>query len=114
MGDAHLRSSSNKLKYKKYEPKNYSAKLPSHTNKELEELVEPHVGSFNFFLDEGLKLAVSDLEKVEYESDSGRIVWWIENAHITHPCDSRENKVLPHTVRLSSIEIGKYYNLTVS
>jgi hypothetical protein len=53
----------------------------------LQSLGKPHVGSFNFMLDEGLKLAVQDIDPVEFifEPTGDRIKLWLVDARLEAP-----------------------------
>ncbi len=84
----------------KFDPAKFIAKQAK-VHQELEDLVEPHVSSFNFCLEEGLRLAVADLDKVEYEDENFRAAWWFENVAITKPEDpisAVNRKVYPNEV----------------
>jgi hypothetical protein len=53
----------------------------------LQSLGKPHVGSFNFMLDEGPKLAVQDIDPVEFifEPTGDRIKLWLVDARLEAP-----------------------------
>lgn len=84
-------------------------------HKELQKLIDPHINSFNFCLNEGLKLAVSDLDPVIVEGDAiderknggtsfagKRMVFRMEDVTVGYPVEGREEKpVFPHTCRES-------------
>eukprot|EP00644_Phytophthora_capsici_P006278 jgi/Phyca11/18029/fgenesh1_pg.PHYCAscaffold_32_\ len=85
-------------------PSSSSRSVPAKTNAKLQKLVSPHLDSFNFFLTEGLDLAVSDMSKVPVElPNQHRMDLWIENAQIGYPTTENqitgEQKLLPSECR---------------
>ena len=78
--------------------------IPAKCNPELERLVAPHVDSFNYFLSEGLKQTVSDLERVELENPltEQKLTWWIDEVQLSYPvrafASSQEKPVFPQEV----------------
>lgn len=62
------------------------------SNDKLQKLVSPHVDSFNFFLTEGLDLAVADLARVPVEiPNQHQMMLWIESAQVGFP--TSENQI---------------------
>jgi DNA-directed RNA polymerase beta subunit len=52
-------------------------------NVDLQNLVRPHIDSFNYFLDEGLKLALANIDSRRYfDSKGNKIEYWIEDVQI--------------------------------
>jgi hypothetical protein len=85
------------------------SQLPEHFSPELEELFKPHIESFNFFLQEGLKLAISDLDKVEIETTTGRLSWKIEDVVLGYPSRGGElgkDSVWPAEVLCLSFQVS--------
>ncbi|KAG2786660.1 putative DNA-directed RNA polymerase I subunit [Phytophthora cactorum] len=85
-------------------PSSSSRSIPTKTNEKLQKLVSPHLDSFNFFLTEGLDLAVADMCKVPVElPNQHRMDIWIENAQIGYPTTENqitgEQKLLPSECR---------------
>eukprot|EP00762_Andalucia_godoyi_P006323 ANDGO_05931.mRNA.1 DNA-directed RNA polymerase I subunit rpa2 len=73
-------------------------------NERLMRITEPHVDSFNFFLEHGLSAAVSDLDDVEIENaaTSESLRMWIEEIKIGRPTrdESGTGRTLyPHECR---------------
>src|SRR4051812_857476 len=72
------------------------AEVPETCNKQLEELVAPHVDSFNFFLDEGLRLIVNDLDKYELivgpEGNKKTFYYWIEEVRVGKPIGAEDGR----------------------
>ena len=58
---------------------------------ELEELVKPHVDSFNFFLGDGIRLAVADLDPYEMEHEGERIEFALDSVHMGFPSQPRND-----------------------
>ncbi|KAF1794056.1 P-loop containing nucleoside triphosphate hydrolase [Phytophthora cactorum] len=89
-------------------PSSSSRSIPTKTNEKLQKLVSPHLDSFNFFLTEGLDLAVADMCKVPVElPNQHRMDIWIENAQIGYPTTENqitgEQKLLPKRERLQRV-----------
>uniref|UniRef100_A0AAV1UUX8 DNA-directed RNA polymerase subunit beta n=1 Tax=Peronospora matthiolae TaxID=2874970 RepID=A0AAV1UUX8_9STRA len=85
-------------------PSSCSRSVPAKTNELLQKLVAPHLESFNFFLSEGLDLAVADMCKVPIElPNQHRMDLWIENAQVGYPTTENqitgEQKLLPSECR---------------
>lgn len=82
----------------------HSTALPEQVHPKLEQLVAPHINSFDYFLGDGLRWAVSDLDRVEIEVQKQKMSWWIEEVNIgypSHPNSSVDDKVFPSEVRVS-------------
>jgi DNA-directed RNA polymerase beta subunit len=63
--------------------------LPKEQNATLQELIRPHIESFNYFLDEGLRLILAHVDSKEYIDPNGnRIEYWIEDLQIGKPMRS--------------------------
>ena len=67
-----------------------SGEPPSKSQRQrLEELTAPHIESFDYFLDEGLRLSVAALETEEVDHPSGEpnsaIRFWFESVAIAKP-----------------------------
>lgn len=78
--------------------------VPPEMCKSLLNLTKPHIDSYNFMLDKGLDMAVSDLIPLEVQNgEKGPILrYWIESVHIGYPCkedDSMDSRLLPHECR---------------
>ena len=78
----------------------------------LESLGAPHVGSFNYMLDQGINYAVQDLDPLEFALDDGRkISLWIAECRIEKPSvpagtvGVTDNRVYP-----SGLDIGKSFS----
>lgn len=75
----------------------------------LERLGEPHLNSFNHFLEDGMQTIIQSLDPYEFELINGeRIKIHIESCKITPPTintqiDVRERKVFPSEARQRSI-----------
>ncbi|RLN67078.1 hypothetical protein BBJ29_004998 [Phytophthora kernoviae] len=85
-------------------PSSSSRAIPPKTNEKLQKLVSPHLDSFNYFLTEGLDLAVSDIARVPVElPNQQRMDIWIENAQLGFPTTENqitgEQKLLPSECR---------------
>lgn len=85
-------------------PSSAPRSCPATTNHKLQKLVAPHVDSFNFFLTEGLDLAVADLAKVPVElPNQHNMELWIESAQVGFPTVENqitgERKLLPSECR---------------
>eukprot|EP01116_Phalansterium_solitarium_P017485 TRINITY_DN4314_c0_g1_i2.p1 TRINITY_DN4314_c0_g1~~TRINITY_DN4314_c0_g1_i2.p1 ORF type:complete len:1147 (+),score=392.00 TRINITY_DN4314_c0_g1_i2:142-3582(+) len=83
--------------------------LPSTVNEKLTELVQPHIQSYNYFLGDGMRLIVENLDKVEYEYQGHTLTWWIEEVNFSFPCrpgSSDDDKVFPHECREARITYG--------
>jgi len=120
-----------KKRSKSYSLRNACTDVPPKCNDALEKLVAPHIDSFNFSLEEGLRLTVSDLDKVEVsirakesneeEDDSETkdniptktFTLWFEDLQVgfpTAPTTQNKNqvqitdrKLLPHECREAGI-----------
>lgn len=72
------------------------SEIPEVSHRQLEELVAPHVDSFNFFLEEGLRLLVNDLDKQEIligpEGNKKAYLYWIEEVRIGKPIVQDEGR----------------------
>eukprot|EP01130_Rhizamoeba_saxonica_P001964 TRINITY_DN11786_c0_g1_i1.p1 TRINITY_DN11786_c0_g1~~TRINITY_DN11786_c0_g1_i1.p1 ORF type:complete len:1120 (+),score=253.33 TRINITY_DN11786_c0_g1_i1:43-3402(+) len=82
----------------------------------LKRVVEPHTGSFNAFLDEGVDEIVSMLDPVEFEhADSGHnYVYWIENVSIGLPyIENRGKKLYPTQCRQAGITYDAPLDATI-
>uniref|UniRef100_K3WI27 DNA-directed RNA polymerase subunit beta n=1 Tax=Globisporangium ultimum (strain ATCC 200006 / CBS 805.95 / DAOM BR144) TaxID=431595 RepID=K3WI27_GLOUD len=89
-------------------PSSSSRSCPTKTNDKLQKLVGPHVDSFNFFLTEGLDLAVADLAKVPIEiPNQHQMMIWIESAQVGFPTSENqitgERKLYPSECRQRGI-----------
>ncbi|GLD94016.1 hypothetical protein PINS_up002627 [Pythium insidiosum] len=89
-------------------PSSASRSCPLETNEKLQRLVSPHVDSFNFFLTEGLDLAVADIPKVLVEVPNQQtMAFWIESAQIGFPTSENqitgERKLFPSECRQRGI-----------
>ncbi|KNC77992.1 hypothetical protein SARC_09558, partial [Sphaeroforma arctica JP610] len=74
-------------------------KIPDKISPELEQLVAPHVQSFNFFLSDGLDLAVADLECEEVVDDAGRVLkMWISECEVGYPRINERAQTNTHTM----------------
>ncbi|KAK3259971.1 DNA-directed RNA polymerase I subunit RPA2, partial [Cymbomonas tetramitiformis] len=79
---------------------------------ELKDLVRPHIDSFDYFLNEGVKTIVEDLPPLEFnhpETDT-TVTFWIENVSISKPMKENaanvsETRLFPTECR----EAGKTY-----
>ena len=60
---------------------------PPSPHASLQSLGKPHVESFNFMLGDGLRLAVADLDPVEFliPESGNRVSLWITDASISKP-----------------------------
>ena len=79
----------------------------------LESLGAPHVGSFNYMLDQGINYAVQDLDPLEFALDDGRkISLWIAECRIEKPSvpagtvGVTDNRVYP-----SGLDIGNSFSI---
>lgn len=85
-------------------PSSAPRSIPAATNHKLQKLVSPHVDSFNFFLTEGLDLAVADLSRVPVElPNQHNMLIWVESAQVGFPTVENtvtgERKLLPSECR---------------
>jgi DNA-directed RNA polymerase beta subunit len=77
---------------------------PSNPEK-LQDLSQPHIDSFNYFLDQAIHTAVKDIPKQEMKvADTGSTLqWWVESINIGHPSKnenkSSSNKLTPRECR---------------
>jgi DNA-directed RNA polymerase beta subunit len=63
-----------------------SIELPEEQNAALQNLVRPHIESFDYFLNEGLRLALAHIEPREFSDTNGnRIEYWLEEVQIGKP-----------------------------
>ncbi|POM70228.1 DNA-directed RNA polymerase I subunit RPA2, partial [Phytophthora palmivora] len=112
-GDKSTKKKSSKTKayvseWPSTNPSSSSRSVPAKTNAKLQNLVSPHLDSFNFFLTEGLDLAVADMSKVPVElPNQHRMDIWIESAQIGYPTTENqitgEQKLLPSECRQRGI-----------
>jgi|UPI00043EBA79 DNA-directed RNA polymerase I subunit RPA2 len=89
-------------------PSSVPRSCPTTTNAKLQKLVAPHVDSFNFFLTQGLDLAIADLPKVLVDvPQQHTMALWIESAQIGFPTSENqitgERKLLPSECRQRGI-----------
>lgn len=102
------KSKNHVTKWPSTNPSSSSRSIPAKTNAKLQNLVFPHLDSFNFFLTEGLDLAVANLCKVPVElPNQHQMDLWIENAQIGFPTTENqitgEQKLLPSECRQRGI-----------
>ena len=74
--------------------------VPSRCEPQLS-IPEPHIDSFNYFLEKGLKLAVQDLQPVEIDFPDlkSHIRIWFDSVTINYPCrGGYGDKVFPSEV----------------
>ena len=80
----------------------------SEPNAALESLGAPHVESFNYMLEDGLRWAVADLRPVEFKipiTDGPRVKIWISECNIAQPripssnLGAKENRIFPTEAR---------------
>jgi DNA-directed RNA polymerase beta subunit len=57
----------------------YQQTLPKECNAELAKLVAPHINSFDFFLGEGMKEAIKDVDRIEINTETFRCTYWLED-----------------------------------
>ena len=94
-----------------------------------QELIRPHIESYNFMLDKGLALAVKDIPPVEVifailahfqvtNGDSGATLrFWIQDIRIGYPIkedDSVDTRLLPHECRERGISYIFYLLFTLA
>jgi DNA-directed RNA polymerase beta subunit len=61
--------------------------LPRNLSK-LRELTQPHIESFDYFLDSALHIAVKDIPAVEVtlgDDNKTNLCWWLESVSVEHP-----------------------------
>jgi DNA-directed RNA polymerase beta subunit len=75
----------------------------------LKQLIDPHIESFDYFLEEGIKEAVNNLEtvsiKIPLNNNKNLLLrWGISSIEIGYPCISStlRDEVLPHNCREGS------------
>ncbi|OQR94074.1 DNA-directed RNA polymerase I subunit RPA2 [Thraustotheca clavata] len=67
-------------------PSSVPGSCPEKTNTKLQKLVEPHVASFDYMIDEGLDLAVQNIAPMAIDVGNGnKMTIWIESAQIGYP-----------------------------
>jgi hypothetical protein len=78
--------------------------------RQLPEVVRPHVASFNYMLESGLKTAVQLMEPVIIDDAAGqkpRVKLWVASAEIGFPARSggtyREARIFPNEVFYASL-----------
>ena len=96
---------------KRYVPSRSPVGLPDGSEKMLAELARPHVGSFDFLLEEGLSLAVSDIAPREFRLKEDGPVYrmWIESAEIGFPSKKEEggdSRLFPRECRERGLTYG--------
>ncbi|XP_033111120.1 DNA-directed RNA polymerase I subunit RPA2-like [Anneissia japonica] len=68
-------------------------KPSSHQNQILQNLTEPHIQSFNYMLEEGLMLAVQNMQPIQFSIPSGaRVTLSFQSASIGTPTVAKDNK----------------------
>mmetsp|Transcript_829 Transcript_829/g.1612 ORF Transcript_829/g.1612 Transcript_829/m.1612 type:complete len:1156 (-) Transcript_829:50-3517(-) len=92
-------------------------KASAHVESQLPSVVKPHVQSFNFTCNEGLKLAVSSLspQSLDARPESGvpAMSFWIEDCQIGYPVkndNSVDHRLFPNECR----ELGVTYEAPLS
>jgi DNA-directed RNA polymerase I subunit RPA2 len=88
-----------------------AGQLPPKMNQTTQGLAQPHLESFNYFLEQGLATAVADLEPVEIQAEKGgpTLRFWLEQPEVGKPAhtdDSVESRKFPSECR----ERGIHYN----
>ncbi|KAJ8024605.1 DNA-directed RNA polymerase I subunit RPA2 [Holothuria leucospilota] len=93
---------------------------PSEQNKVLQDLVKPHVESFNYFLEDGLSLAVQNIPPVRFALPNGeRITLSYKDASIGYPSVAKgnvyakEHKVYPAECRGRGCTYGAPLNVHI-
>ena len=74
---------------------------PNVENTSIQELVEPHVASFDYFLTENLPKMVADMSPVEVEIPHLQqfLKFWVDEVSISTPCkDTYDDKLYPFEV----------------
>ncbi|EQC34809.1 hypothetical protein SDRG_07614 [Saprolegnia diclina VS20] len=73
-------------------PSSAPGSCPQRTNPKLLKLVEPHVASFDYMLEEGLDLAVQSIAPLSMDvGNSNKMTIWIESAQIGFPTTDASN-----------------------
>ena len=83
--------------------------IPPKQKDSLKKLFEPHVESFNFFLEEGIPQAVSGLRKVLLKINDNSVYMWLDNVQVGVPRRDSNAELLPSECR----ELGLTYRASV-
>lgn len=77
--------------------------------------VEPHVGSFDFMLQEGLAKAIANLDPVQIDLPDGKgVSLWIESADVGFPCNKMaDDALMPRDCRLAGTTYSAPFSVRV-